>query len=206
MRIQSKPIVALTFGAVLLFGGLCVTSQAQGVVGSNEITMTATIPDSGNTADELVVQSVVTGPVGGNYTYTYDVFNPGTDPAVVNSLTVDFNTAYPGAFGNFVNTPSGDIAQNTTGNNLGWAFFVTPIAPGSSSGPLSYTSTLLPTSGNADATGNDDPPSPWAADTAGSQVLVPNVPTIPEPATTTLFAVSLLALVFRFSLLKLNKV
>jgi hypothetical protein len=200
MKMQLKPIVALASGAILLFGAFCQTSQAQ--------TNIIVLPDvNGNTGDTaLTVETVVTEDLSDSvWTYNYQISNPSGDPASVTSFTADFNAGYAGLGGDAVlpgTLTGGAFALNGGFNGVTW--FESPsVAPGSTSGTLQFQSDFGPTTGNADANGSENPPSPWASDSPASQILVPNTPSvIPEPATTTLLAMTLLLVAFRPGLLK----
>jgi len=197
MKMQSKPIVALASGAILLFGAFCQTSQAQ--------TNIIILPDvNGNTGDTaLTVESIVSEDLSDDvWTYKYQISNPSGDSSSMTSFTADFNAGYAGLGGDSVlpGTLTGGVFSANNGFN-GVTWYET-IAPGTTGGTLQFQSDFGPTSGNADATGSENPPSPWASDSAGSQIPVPNPPSVPEPATTTLLALTLLLVAFRPGLLK----
>lgn len=200
MKTQSKPIVALAFGALLL-GVTSQVSHAQGIVASNEVQMPA---NNNVPADALTVQSWVTLDAG-TYTYNYNVINPATDTTSVNSFTVDFDAAASGAVEGTIS--GGDFSENNGANGITWLFFFNEIAPGQSSenvsGDMSFNSQLAPTLANADANGDSNPPAPWASN-GSSQLYVPKVVTVPEPPAELLLGLGLMLPAIRSNLLKVR--
>jgi hypothetical protein len=182
MKMQSKPIVALASGAVLLLGLLCQTAQAQSAL----LAVTGGPVNTGLTVGYSVADN------SGVYTYTYTIADP---PASVGTFSVDFPTAPPGEVVPGSITGSGEYEgiSGATGTTVVW---YVNIAAGGSGATLSFESLLPPALGNASATGEDS----WGSSPGGEQVSVPQA--IPEPATTTLLALSLLFLAFRPNMLK----
>jgi len=180
-------MAALSFGGILLTGLLCQTSQAQTILYNS----TATLPDNaGITDDNLSVAYTVTEDASGLYTYDYTVTNPGTDTATVSDFEVGFNTATASV----MNITGG----GSVNNGVDWD---TVITPGNNSGTLSFQSYDPPILANANANGAPNLPAPWASSNpGGTQVPVPSV--VPEPATTTLLALTALLLPMRHSLRK----
>jgi hypothetical protein len=203
MKLQSKPIVALASGAILLLGVLCQSAQAQSTV-TNESASAILAANNGVPADALTVNYMVLFTSGGGpsfYTYDYTVVDPG--PGYVEGFNVAFNAELTGTDGAAVipgtitGMDVGDFGEPSV-NGVSW--FV-GINPGTSD-TLSFESPYGPTSSTANASGAFNPPSGWATTPGGQLVPVPNVTTIPEPATTTLLALALLVLAFRPNLLK----
>src|SRR5271157_417892 len=211
MRTHAKPLVALASGVILLAGMLCQTTNAQLVLSGS-----ATLADTlgANSGPEALTVQYQVFLSGGIYFYAYWVNNPAGDvilnnngsptstPEIVDAYSVAFDTTAPGAY------IAGSIAGGTSTQDNGtsglfWSF--NAISPGGStppSNPLVFESYLPPIMGNANAQ-DANPPSPWSSNPNGQQVPVPNV-TIPEPATTTLFALAaLLLLPFRSNMLQL---
>ena len=104
------------------------------------------------------------------YTYTYQVFNPLTDPTKPDQFSVTFD-AEPGTSVLAITSGTGII---NTGSSVTW--FFAPVVQGGMSGFLSFTSLDAPMKGNAGA--NDaNPPAPWSTTNPGGTMLdVPNVP------------------------------
>jgi len=210
---QSKPIVALASGAILAFGTLCQTVQAQDAL--NTLYSVNLADTEGHTSGNTVlnVKYEVTEPTPGDYFYSYTVNNTaGTSPvnfndqADVTQFTVDFNASYSGP-GGFSVIP-GTITQGGVDNGVPNAFngvswfTVINYLPTGSSLTVGFQSDLPPTMGNASASGDSVPPSPWGSINSSEQVAVPQTPAIPEPATTSLFTMALMLLPFRSTLLK----
>jgi hypothetical protein len=149
------------------------------------ISGTSTLADVNGTAtppEALTVSWSVVENVSSVYTYTYVINNPAGDvllpgsyapglPEIVDSFTVDFNAAAPGAL---VSGPTGAIVDLDLGTRGLFWFIAPPIAAGASSGPLSFTSDDAPTWGNASAA-DANPPSPWSSSPAGQPVPVPSL-------------------------------
>jgi hypothetical protein len=212
---QMKPIVALASGAILLFGLLSPTVQAQSTVISSATSTLApsVIPSGGygaNPEEYLVISWSVTESIANIFTYSYTVENPAGDvllnpdgtltptPNSVNNFEVTFNTTAPGAY--LPGSIMGGAFDQASGVGLTWDF--NAVTAGSSSALLTFQSTLGPNSGDAGADGGS-PPAPWSSTSLnGQQVPVPGVVmhTAPEPATTTLLALALLLLPFRSTL------
>lgn len=153
-------------------------------------------------ADALTVQSWVTL-TSGTYTYNYNVINPASDSTSVSSLTVDFDASASGAVTAGPSAPAGDISENNGPDGVTWLFFFTEVAPGQSSGDLTFSSQLSPVLANADANGDNNPPAPWASN-GSSQLYVPKVVTVPEPPVELLFGLGLLLPAIRSNLLKVR--
>jgi hypothetical protein len=212
MRIQTKPVIALASGAILLgsVGSVfCQTAQAQSVIIPWTTVPLADVVGVATGPDALAVAYEVTeNPFDGVYTYSYTVDNPS--PGNVAFFTVDFNTGaiidgeaafLPGS----ITVGNANLGVANGANGITWAFLSDPISAGGGvSGTLTFQSDLAPETGNASATGNDNPPGPWASNGSAEQVAIPAQPpeVVPEPATTTLFALALLLLPFRSTILK----
>jgi len=181
---QSKPLVALTAGAVLFLGALCQSAEAQGILESNMAVLPAV---NGVAADALDVSFIVSES-GGVFTYTYDVINPSSDPAYVGSFEIGFNAGAPGAV--TAGSLTGGSGRQNNGNT-GITWFLS-VAPGHDSGPLSFNSGDTWHISSANATGLPNPPAPWTTLPFPGGVAVPNPPVVPEPATTALLAFTVL--------------
>jgi len=195
MKTQSKPIVALASSAVLVCGVLCQSAQAQAIIEGPAVAVLADVNGNNSGPTALPVTYEVTqftsGPDIGLYDYSYVVSNPVGDPATVVDFALSFNAAATGAV---VGPISGGIASENYGvNGVTW---VQPTSSGSTSGTLSFLSDLAPVLGDANASGIGNPPGPWSSAPDGSQLPVPNAPAVPEPATTSLLAMALLAPAF----------
>lgn len=168
----------------MLSGLFSPSAQAQTVISNG----TATLASVDNvTADEVSVAYTVTDNSG---LYTYDYIVQAPNSASVSSFNVGFDgesyTVVPGS----VN--GGTFGQEVTGIGVDW---LVSIPAGGHSGTLSFESYEAPTVGNGNANGNPSPPAPWASTYPGGEHLP--VP-IPEPGTTSLLAMALLALPLRF--------
>jgi hypothetical protein len=203
MKKHKKAIIALVSGAILLFGVLGQTAQAQSVIqlGSAQL---ANISGTSNGPEALTVNYEVTLSAG-VYTYLYSVANPSGDvilapapgagsPEVVDAFAVVFNTLLPGAY--VPGSQAGGTGlQNNGASGLFWSF--PGVNPGSSSPTLSFQSDMPPTLGNANAS-DSVPPSPWSSVPYGQMVPVPS--TVPEPMTMVLLALPLALVPFRSNL------
>ena len=215
MKIHAKPIVALVSGAIGLPGLLCQTVKLNPCL-LNE-SGTSILADAFHTAtgpEALIISWSVVENASDVYTYSYTVNNPAGDvllpgsyapgtPEIVDSFSLDFNAALPNA------VVSGPIGGNSAFNfgafGLYWVLYPDVVKAGTSSGQLSFQSELPPSPGNASAS-DDSPPSPWASPN-GSPVPVPGTGnfSVPEPATTTLLALTaLLLLPFGSTIRKFN--
>lgn len=192
MKTQSKPIIALASGAVLLCGLLCQSAQAQSVIIAPTTANLADVNGVDTLPNALPVTYEVTqftsGPDTGLYDYSYIISNPTT--AYVLGFDVGFNSSDSGAV---VGSPTGGIdSQNAEYSGITWDV---QIAPGTTTaGPgntLTFMSDIAPVLGNANASGSSAP-GPWSSAPDGSQVAVPYTPSVPEPATTSLLAMALL--------------
>jgi hypothetical protein len=212
MKMQSKPIVAVSAGVLLLLGALCQTAQAQitNEIESGVATLAA-VNDVG--ADALTVNYQVAFVSGGGpsfYIYDYNVSTPANSGESITLFQVDFNADFVNPItgdesylpGSGAGTTLGDISQPTA-VGVTWANISTGklTTPGTSD-TLSFNSDLGPTSSTANAQGSINPPAGWSSLPAGQFVPVPNVVPVPEPATTTMFALALVLLAFRPNLLK----
>jgi hypothetical protein len=156
--------------------------------------------------EALVVSWAVLFNTGSDiYTYAYNVSNPvgdvllnpngspTTTPETVDSFHVGFNATAPGAL---LGLPTGGALATSDATGVSW-YFAPTIASGSSV-LLQYQSDFGPTMGNAAGNGAN-PPGPWSSSPGGQTVPVPRPS--PEPATTTLIALSaFLLLPFRSNL------
>jgi len=208
-----KPFVAFTAGAALLFGGLCSAVQAQSTMieSGSSILAPQLAPVGGYSLNpqEYVNVSwfVAENTVSDIYTYVYTVNNPAGDvelnpngtltttPETFSVFTLGFDTTVPGAVVT-ATTPVGGFFQNNGTSGLLWGF--PSVAPGTSA-LIAFNSALPPVMGNASASGAF-PPSPWASTPNGQLVPVPGIHAVPEPATMTVFGLTLLLLPLRFSL------
>lgn len=194
MKTQSKPIIALASGAVLLCGVLTQSAHAQAVI---DPTTTVTLADvNGNASGPTalpVTYEVTEDTLTDVYTYTYSFSNPSGDTADVVNFQLGFNASQPGAV--IADTLSGGSFTPQNNGSTGVEFyFLGGIAPGGSSGTLTFESDDYPTMGNANAGGNN-PPGPWASAPDGSPVPVPQI--VPEPTSLSLLALGVLVPAFR---------
>jgi len=182
--------LALIAATILLSGLFCQTVQSQSVITNGTATLG---PTSGGSGNELSVAYTVTDN-DGVYTYDYTVNNPSTDTGVVTSFEVGFDTSPLGAVDPTSVGDSGPQISAPGVQSVGVDWY--PIIGVGDSETLWFQSDEPPTLGNANANGNN-PPGPWASTLpGGQQVPVPYL--IPEPATTSLLAMTLLALPLRF--------
>jgi hypothetical protein len=209
MKTQSKPIVALASGTILLFGVLCQTAQAQSVVsGQADLALT----EGSGTSDLSVGYDVTENEYGGFYgfpvyTYTYTIAaNPFT---VIEGLFIDFDTTYPGIVvgasitGSVTGSaPNGHLIEGATGTEVAWYFLLVPGSKGTAT--LSFESDFGPGLDNASVFGSDEnnlsTDIRWSSSPGGEQLVAPGI--IPEPATTTLLTLSLLLLTPTFRLIR----
>jgi len=196
-------MAALVSGAILLSGVLCQTAQAQGLLNESGASILADVNGTATGPEALTVSWSVVENAPSDYTYTYTVNNPSGDvllpgsyapgtSEIVDSFSLDFNAALPDAV---VSGPiGGNSAFNFGAYGLYWVLSPDVVRAGTSSGLLSFQSELPPSPGNASAS-DDSPPSPWASPN-GSPVPVPGTGnfSVPEPATTTLLALTALLL------------
>ncbi len=174
LAITSQATLLLPFTSTA-FGGTAPTGILPGISGGPATTLTA---------DYSVDLS------SGIYTYAYRVNNPGTDTTSPIKFSVTFNAILNGT--SVIATSAGGTVN--TGSSVNWSF--APVAPGFSSGVMSFTSLLAPTFGNAGAL-DSIPPSPWSSGIPGG---VPVAVPVPEP--TTVIAGALLLLPFGASTLR----
>jgi hypothetical protein len=197
MKMQPKPIFALASGAFLLLGVLCQTAQAQSVVLGQQYT--GDLVNTGNSGPtDLFVGYKVTESAD-VYTYTYTIANP---PAAITALSVDFATsgAQSGITGIITGAGSFYEFGGATGSTVTWDF---SLASGAGqSATLSFESPYAPTLGNADATDNSYTWVATSSPAVGLDLAVPQPPSVPEPATTTLFGLGLVLLAFRPNIFK----
>jgi hypothetical protein len=199
MKIYAKPIVAPASGAILLCSVLCQTAQAQSVVlNTQEQSVLAAV--SGATGENALAVNWEVSYNSGVYTYSYTVQSPIAAEAA--SFSVGFDTAATDPV-----DISGDGAINYSGP-VGIGVIWSPllntsaaagVGPGQTSQTLTFESDDPPILGNANVNGSD-PNGPWASNPYGQQVPIPSA--VPEPATTTLLALTLLLLPFRSTILK----
>jgi hypothetical protein len=207
MKTQSKPIVALASGAILLFGVLCQTTHAQAIIASNTVAMSDTDGNSTGPTALSVSYTVSYNSTSQLYTYDYIVSNPSgdyidgdvgnpSDAVYVTSFEVSFNASPVGA----VSSPTGGVHfQNDGPSGVTWALGGT-LGPGDSAN-LSFQSDNAYDVATANSSGAPNPPAPWET-LPGGPVVAPNPPVIPEPATTALFGLGLLFAAFRPNILK----
>jgi len=213
MNKQAKPIFALISGVILFPSLLCLTVQAQNTVISSGTSTLApsVIPVGGfgaNPEEYLSISWSVLENASDIFTYSYTVNNPAGDvllnnngtltttPEIVDNFEVTFLPAVQNSY--LPGTQAGGAFDQVTSVGLTWDF--TAVNPGGSSALLSFQSDLGPGSGNASADGGNSP-APWASTSLnGQQVPIPMPRAVPEPATTTLLALTLLLLPFRSAL------
>lgn len=201
-----KPLVAVGCGAILLTVMPCQTATAQTVVSSGTsylIDVFGDAPSSPNGMKEdlPVVYSVTQS--GAIFTYNYIVYNPAGDvlqsssgvpttdpgtPEIVNNLTIDFNESPSSVLS--ITPIGGYTAVPLPGAGITWSF--SAVTAGNNTADMSFTSPLAPTMGPASAQ-NGDGPSPWSG-----SLPVP----APEPATTSLLALTCLSLLSFRSILR----
>ena len=148
----------------------------------------------GGPGTTLTVDYSVDLSLAGIYTYSYILHNPITDTTNPDQFSVTFNAVVPTSV---LTTSGGTFSFVNTGSSVNWV--LSPVAPGVSSGVLSFTSLLRPTLGNAGAN-DSNPPAPWSTIHAGGvEVAVP----APVPEPTTMIAGALLLLPFGASTLRM---
>jgi hypothetical protein len=179
------------------------TSHAQGLLDETGTSILApsVAPTGGyaqNPQEYLSVAWSVVENQNGVYTYSYTLNNPANDvllnndgsltgvPESFNYFTMGFNTTVPGAL--VPNSLSGGAFSGSDPLTVYW-FFAPAVGPGGTSATVSFASDLAP-AGLASGTASEGgPPSPWSSVSPGGQLLpVPALATVPEPATTTMFA------------------
>ena len=183
MKIHAQLTVALAAAAILIFGLSSQTAQAQ----SGTAVLTPTGGISGN--NSLSVNYLVTYG-SGIYTYSYDVLNPTT--GYVTGFNVQFS-----------DTASVVVPSINAGGTLDPALGITwspAVIDPSSSATFSFESTDPPGFDTANSAGTT--PGPWASLNLGGQDVPVPAAVVPEPATTSLLALTLLLLPFRSTLLK----
>jgi hypothetical protein len=187
---MTRFVVGVVSGTILVTGMIGSTAQAQTIL-NGPATLSIF---NGAVADRLTVAYTVTDN-SGLYTYDYNVSNPSTDSSgTVASFEVGFNagasTVVPGSI------TGGLSGSLIPGSGIEWVAVVTP---GNNSGLLAFESYDPPTFANANANGTT--PGPWASSNPeGQPVPVPSVLTVtPEPTTTSLLALGLLFVPFRFA-------
>lgn len=196
MKTQSKPIVALASGAVLLCGVLTQSAHAQIVDITSGTGILADVDGNATGPTALPVQySVTENTVSDVYTYSYVLSNPGPASGAgayeVDSVSLSFDASQTGVV--LPGSLSGGILAVNNGEN-GVAFFFAGITGGNNSGTLTFNSEDAPTMGDANANG-DSPPGPWASSPDGTQIAVPMV--VPEPTSLSLLALGVLVPAFR---------
>jgi hypothetical protein len=204
-------ITALALASALTAVVFSPTARAQGLLNESGSATLADVFGTATGPEALTVNwSVVESPFF-VYTYTYTVQNPAGDvllngddtptsnPEIVDALSVQFNATVPGAY--VANSQSGGATeQNNGAAGLFWSFAA--VSPGASSPALSFQSDLPPVQGNANASG-DNPPAPWSSVPNGQQVPVPS--SVPEPATFSLLAGTLLLFPFRAAIVRIGR-
>jgi hypothetical protein len=208
MKVNTKAIVVLVSGAILLSAVPGQTNPAT-LLNESGTSILADSYHSESAPEAITVSWSVVENALDIYTYSYTVNNPAGDvllnnegqptstPEIVDSYSLGFDTTFPGAY--LSGSQTGGIYQQDNGTGLKW--FLSPVAAGEKSGPLSFESYLPPTPGDANAM-DANPPSPWASIPAGQPVPIPRVPD--STATITLLAGVLLLLPFRSTLLGLD--
>jgi hypothetical protein len=196
MRTHTKPLVALASGITACSALLCQTVQAQSIVlGTQETSYLANANgvDTGSSALPITWDVTESDNV---YTYSYTIANPSADPSLVESFSVGFNANLTGAV---VGTPGGGgVLNGTLGNYIGVIWSPLFISAGDSA-TVTFESDEAPVFGNANANGST-PNGPWASSPSGQTVPVPSP--VPEPAATSLLALSLLLVPFRGAIFK----
>lgn len=172
---KNKLIMAL--GSVLLLGGLCQPAHAQIVLGQGYSSILGDSYGDTSGPEVLTVNWMVTFG-SGVYTYDYTVSNPADDVTPAGSSTpepvVSFNVGFDTALYYVPSSAAGATSIAVTSSGITWTFD-TALAPGLTSGTVSYESDYGPVYGNAGAL-DANPPSPWASFPDGQQVAVPGVP------------------------------
>lgn len=197
---QPKPTVALIVGAVLIFGALSQTAQAQSVIDTNYVVL-ADAAGSAASPTALPVSTWVTQ-LGNVYTYNYIVYNPAGDTGkLVTTFSVGFESDIPGV----VSSISGDGVNNAGNLGVLWQPLINSasgnfLSAGAQSAVLSFQSDEPPTIGAANSNGSS-PPGPWKSINGGEDVFVP----VPEPEIMSMLAGALLLLPFRSSVLKKSR-
>ena len=190
MKIQPTTIIVLITGARFVCGPLGRTAQAQTILNG-----TNTLGDAGNiAADELSVAYTVTES-GDVYTYDYTIYAPSS--ATVSQFNIGFDASPANAY----SVSGGTFRQEIDGIGVDW---YVSVPEGGNSGTLQFQSDEAPGWGNANANGNPSPPTPWASTYSGGQQL-PVPVAIPEPATTSLLAMAVLALPLQFKRHKIEQ-
>jgi hypothetical protein len=191
MKSQSKPIIAFAAGVFLFAGALTQSARAQGVWTSNTVSLAAA---NNNPADALSIQYVVTYDGTSTFHYTYDIMNPSTDTGYVGTFEVSFDSTKLDA----VETPAGGSfgGISFTEDGVSGVTWKVAVAPGASSGPLSFDSIYSPDPTTANASGAPSPNS-WASLPNGQLVVGPNPPVVPEPATISMLGLTALGAFFR---------
>jgi len=186
MRNHLKPNIALACGAMLLFGMLCQSANAESGT-SILATQATTDPSEQLTIDWSVVEN------SGVYTYTYDVYNPSGDvlwPATDPAVPESFEDFYIGVNYSLVTSIS-DGGTDFGSHSIKW-FLDPSIAPGSSTGDLVITSDYGPVMSSAKANDQNEP-SPWNTTYAGgTPIPVPGA--VPDTANTMILLGSTLVL------------
>ena len=211
MKATKPIIIALALAATLAAVVFSPAARAQGLLSESGSATLADVFGTATGPEALTVNwSVVESP-SFVYTYTYAVQNPAGDvllndndtptssPEVVDAFSVQFNTTVPGAY--VADSQSGGATEQDNGTaGLFWSFAA--VSPGASSPALSFQSDLPPGQGNANALG-DNPPAPWTSVPNGQEVPVPS--SVPEPATFSLLAGTLLLFPFRAAIDRLGR-
>jgi hypothetical protein len=205
MNRDTKPITPLFVGALLLALSGGEKIQAQSTLVESGTSYLTDIFNSPTTSPETLSVSwfVVENNSTSVFTYGYNLFNPTGDvalnnngtptsiPEVVNSFTVSFPVPTSAFFQ--ATPPAGGSVINNGANGITFVF--PDVSPGNYSPLLAFQTTVGPVNGNASAGGGAVPPGPWSNVPDNSPVPVPRV--IPEPGTTALLGLGLMAFPFR---------
>jgi hypothetical protein len=208
MKTHIKPIIVLVSGGVLLSAMTCQTARAQTTIESGTAYLIDVEGDSpsspaGMNEDLSVVYSVTE--LGSVYTYNYTIQNPSGDvllnginagqPETINNFTISFDAQSGTTV--LSTAPNGYSPLVLPGAGVTWSF--SSISPGGSTEEMSFTSPLGPGSGYGDVQDANEP-SPWGGVGVGQPLPVPDA--VPEPATTTLLALTTVSLLLFRSMLR----
>jgi hypothetical protein len=192
MQIHLKSSGALVANAVFVAFTLCQAAEAS-LLNTNGTSVLADAYGTATGPEALTVSWSVVENALDVYTYTYVVNNPAGDvllpddqdafnsgaPEIVDTYEVSFNASASGAV---VSGPTGGLFAESEGSG-GLFWFMSPVAPGTNSGTLSFQSDDPPTLGNASAS-DANPPSPWSSSPDGQTVPVPMTASAPDSLNT----------------------